>query len=56
MNDKHPFQIAITENKAMGAFDLGLFVGNFKSRAEAQEYADKLAEIMRASGWALAVQ
>ena len=44
--DKHPIAIFVAENKEMGAHDLNIFVGNFKSEADALRYADIVKEFL----------
>lgn len=44
--DKHPIAISIAENARMRAFDLQIFVGNFKTAEDAQVYADRVKEFL----------
>lgn len=50
--DNHPIMISTGENEAMGAIDLNIFVGNFKTKEDALEYADAVKEFLeeRAGG------
>lgn len=42
----HPIQIATQYNQKMKAYDLGLFVGNFKTPEEADAYAKRIMEFL----------
>lgn len=44
---KHPIFIGAQHNPSMGAYDVCLMVGNFKTKAKASEFADRLADFMR---------
>ncbi len=46
MSKKHPIQISIAKNHAMGAWDLCLMAGNFKSESDAKKYAKRLKEFL----------
>ncbi len=50
--DNHPIMISTGENEVMGAIDLNIFVGNFKTKEDALEYADAVKEFLeeRAGG------
>jgi hypothetical protein len=54
---KNPFKIEMTENEAMGAWEIVLQVGGFKTKQEAEESAKVLAEFMAGGGgWTGRVQ
>lgn len=54
---KNPFKIEMTENKVMGAWEIVLQVGGFKTKQEAEQSAKVLAEFMAdGNGWSERVQ
>ncbi len=44
--DNHPILISVGKNEEMGAFDLDILVGNFKTEDAAREYADRVKEFL----------
>ena len=44
--DGHPIAIMTAKNEQMGAYDLQVFVGNFKTEKEAMKYAEKIKEFL----------
>ncbi len=44
--DKHPMQISVGYNAAMGAWDLLIGTGNFESQEAAKRYADRIKEFL----------
>ena len=50
--DNHPIMISTGENEVMNTIDLNIFVGNFKTKADALKYADAVKEFLeeRAGG------
>lgn len=54
---KNPFRIEMTKNTEMGAWEIVLQVGGFKTRREAEESAKVIAEFMaNDGGWTDRVQ
>lgn len=45
-NSSHPIVVSIGHNLAMGAFDIGVDVGNFKTRADAENAAKRIKEAL----------
>lgn len=59
MKEINPFTISVCKNENMGAFDLCLQVGGFKTKEGAEHFAKVLAEFMKddnATAWAERVQ
>ena len=44
---ENPIAIASSPNPEMGAWDIAIFIGNFKSKKEADEVAHKIAGLLR---------
>jgi len=44
--NSHPIVISVSDNTQMGAVDLQIFVGNFKTKDDAMEYADAVKEFL----------
>jgi len=53
----HPFQVSLTENVEMGAWELLLQIGDFKTKKDAEEAAKYLSEFVEGeTGWKSRVQ
>lgn len=46
-HQKHPVQIGVGQNPIVGAWDLQILVGNFANRAEAEAFAERVANFLR---------
>jgi hypothetical protein len=49
-NLMQPIYIGVAENEQMKAFDLQILIGNFKTKMEAKETADRIAEMLEGIG------